>query len=354
MGDIVELQVLTIRLRLKDKHSAMLTRQARAVSNVWNYCNEMQQKAAHAQRPWLASAELQRLTAGSSKLLGVPAQTICRVCIQYTLSRRQHKRAWLRFRGRRSLGWIPVHEESLKITGRHIRFCGRRIEAMHWRELPPDAVIRNSTFASDTRGRWYLNLAIETRSPSAATAGTAPVGIDLGLKELAALSTGEAIAVPRHYRRLQDSLGRAQRASKKRLTRSIAAKIGNCRKDYLHKASARIALAHDLIVVGNVSSEKLVRTRMAKSVLDAGWSTFRHMLSYKAIRHGGRYVEVNEHMTSRTCSDCGAVGGPQGIAGLGIREWACVACGCHHDRDVNAARNILARGLASLTEGAPQ
>lgn len=124
-------------------------------------------------------------------------------------------------------------------------------------------------------------------------------------------------------------------------------------KDYLHKASTRIALAHSVIVVGNVSSSKLARTRMAKSVLDAGWSTLRNQLSYKAMRHGGTYIEVNEAYTSQTCSTCGATpeGRPKGIAGLEIRKWECGGCGAIHDRDVNAALNIARRGLATLAEG---
>jgi len=132
------------------------------------------------------------------------------------------------------------------------------------------------------------------------------------------LSTGEKIAAPHHYRRLEERLRRAQRANKKRLARNIAAKVANARKDYLHKASARIALAHGVIVVGNVSSEKLARTRMAKSVLDASWSTLRNQLAYKAMRHGARYIEVDEAFTSQTCSTCGAQpeGRPRGIAGL--------------------------------------
>lgn len=106
-----------------------------------------------------------------------------------------------------------------------------------------------------------------------------------------------------------------------------------------------VARENRLIVVGNVNAKKLVKTRMAKSVLDAGWSTFRNQLRYKASRHGARYVEADERWTSQLCSDCGAVGGPKGIAQIGIRHWVCSDCGCTHDRDVNAARNILRVGL---------
>ena len=103
-----------------------------------------------------------------------------------------------------------------------------------------------------------------------------------------------------------------------------------------------------------VSPSKLAKTTMAKSVLDAGWADFKTMLGYKAIRHGSRFLEVSEAYSSQACSDCGSIGGPRGLKGLAIRGWTCAECGSEHDRDVNGACNILARGLASLVEGALQ
>jgi transposase len=103
------------------------------------------------------------------------------------------------------------------------------------------------------------------------------------------------------------------------------------------------------IAVGDVSSIKLTKTRMAKSVLDAGWGGFREKLRYKARRHGVQYVDVDEKFTTQTCSSCGDIppSSPKGMDALGIREWQCSSCGVTHDRDVNAARNILALGLSA-------
>ncbi len=100
------------------------------------------------------------------------------------------------------------------------------------------------------------------------------------------------------------------------------------------------------MAVGDVNSARLARTRMAKSVLDVGWSTFRQMLSYKlAMTPGSRYVEANERYSTQTCSCCGSrAGGPKELKGLRVRRWDCTDCGTSHDRDVNAARNILASG----------
>jgi IS605 OrfB family transposase len=345
----------TLKFRLRDKHVSELNRHARAVNVVWNYCNETQQKAARSGRKWLTAVDLQRLTAGASRELDLHAHTIQKVCQQYDRSRKMKGKPWLRFRGRKSLGWVPFNQGHVSVVepGK-LKFRGVVYETMHWRSLPKGAVIRAGSFNQDARGRWYINMPVEFPAEAFAKSGGSAVGIDLGLKDLATLSTGEKIATPQHYRRLESRLGKAQRANKRRLARNIAAKIANARKDYLHKASARIALAHGVIVVGNVSSTDLARTRMAKSVLDAGWSTLRKQLSYKAMRHGGRYVEVDEAYTTQVCSACGALpeGRPKGIADLGIREWTCGDCGVSHDRDVNAARNILRVGLDTLAEGA--
>ena len=117
------------------------------------------------------------------------------------------------------------------------------------------------------------------------------------------------------------------------------------RRDFLHKLSHRLVLEFDYIAVGNVNAAALANTKMAKSVSDVSWSSFRAMLAYKAIRHGAWFEEVNESFSSQVCSSCGTLpdSRPRGIADLGIRQWCCSSCGVLHDRDTNAALNILAR-----------
>jgi len=122
--------------------------------------------------------------------------------------------------------------------------------------------------------------------------------------------------------------------------------------------STRLVKQHGAIFVDNVNAGGLAKTRMAKSVLDAGWSTFRNMLQYKCVQYksnnaGVWFEEVNEAYSTQDCSACGARSGPKGLKGLGIRGWVCSECVTVHDRDVNAARNILVRGLAHLAEGTP-
>lgn len=342
-------QTLTFKFRLRDKHAAELNRQARAVSYVWNYVNETQKKAARAHRKWLSAFDLQKLTAGASKELNIHSHTIKRVCDVYVDSRRTHKKAWLRWRGRKSLGWVPFNTGHVSFDGEAFKFRGVIYRTMHLRdELKAGVKIGAGSFNADAKGRWYLNIPVEVECADSAPANR--VGIDLGLHTLATLSTGDKIEALRLYRASETKLGTAQRARKTKRVRAIHAKVANRRKDHLHKVSAKIAKEFGLIIVGDVSPKKLAKTSMAKSVLDAGWSNFKTMLSYKSHLRGGSAIEVSERYTTQICSSCGCnpVSSPKGRADLNKRDWVCRDCGTEHDRDQNAALNILRCGLATL------
>lgn len=346
-------QTITVKIRLRDKHAAGLRRQARAVNVVWNFCNETQKKAAQARRKWLSVFDLMKLTAGAGKELDLHAHTIQRVCRAYDDARKTQKRAWLRWRGRRSLGWLPFNTSHVLFDGEAFVFRGVRYEPMHLREcLKAGMRFGAGSLNADARGHWYINVPVEVQrgEPNVANA----IGIDLGLKTLATLSTGEKIEMPRFYRDSEQTLAKAQRARKTKRARAIHVKARNRRKDFLHKASAALCEEYGTIIVGDVSPSKLAKTTMAKSVYDAGWAGFKIMLSYKAMRHGGRMIEVSEAYSSQVCSTCGSLPAsrPRGIADLGIRVWTCDGCGTLHDRDVNGARNILRVGLDTLAAGA--
>ena len=341
---------ITYRFRIKDKHAARLMAQARAVNYVWNYCNETQQRAARAGRPWLNANNLGRLCSGATKEgLDLNANTMERICRQYDQSRRAKRRPWLRWRSVKSLGWIPVRYDDIQFRAGAFYYRKERYEAWVTREIPEGSRFGSATFSQDALGRWYLNLRVT--APALAPAAVSAVGVDLGLKTLAALSTGASIEILRAYRAIEPRLAQAQRGGRKRLLRRLHSKAAARRCDHLHKASADMARQHNLIVVGNVRPAKLAKTFLAKSIMDAGWSDFRRMLSYKALRHGGKYLEVSEAYTTQTCSECGCIAGPRGRAGLNKRTWQC-DCGAVHDRDVNAARNILRLGLQALAGGA--
>jgi putative transposase len=208
-----------------------------------------------------------------------------------------------------------------------------------WESRSLQGKVLCGSFSQDARGRWYVNFVCEVECTRGEA--TKEVGIDLGLKTFATLSTGEAIENPRHFRKYEVALAKAQRAGRKQRARAIHAKIANARADFLHKQSTRIAGQFGRIVVGNINSGKLAKTRMAKSVRDVGWSSFRNMLAYKTRLRGGEYIEGDERYSTQVCSECGSIAGPKGISQLGVRNWECGGCGAVHDRDVNAARNIL-------------
>lgn len=211
--------------------------------------------------------------------------------------------------------------------------------------------LRAGSFSEDSRGRWYFNVAVEV--DVAESAAKRSVGIDLGLKDFATTSDGHKEAANRFYRSAESALAVTQRSRSKKRVRSIHAKIRNQRKDSAHKFSTALVREYGAIFVGDVNSKRLAKTKMAKSVLDAGWSMFRTMLQYKSHQAGVLFEVVGERNTTRTCSCCGSLSGPRGVNGLRIREWTCVGCGAVHDRDTNAAQNILQRGRALLEVGIP-
>ena len=161
------------------------------------------------------------------------------------------------------------------------------------------------------------------------------------------------MTLDRHYRKLEAQLAKAQRAHKRARVSALHAKIKNSRQDQLHKLSTALVTEYGAIFIGNVNASALARTRMAKSVLDAGWSMFRTMLQYKSEHAGVWFDEVDEKFSTQTCSCCSRRTGPKGLEGLGIREWACPECGAYHHRDINAAVNSLRRDVAVLQKESP-
>jgi IS605 OrfB family transposase len=248
---------------------------------------------------------------------------------------------------KRSLGWVPFKGGHAKYKSGQIEFAGKKFSLWDSYGLSKFE-LRAGSFSQDARGRWYFNVAVEVLTEP--SAGTAAVGLDLGLKDCATSSNGEKLE-GRWYRSNEAALAAAQRANKKRRVKAIHAKIKNQRKDGLHKFSSALVRDNAAIFVGDVSSQKLIKTRMAKSTLDAGWAMFKTMLAYKSHQAGIIFEEVNEAYSTQTCSQCASIEGPRGLNGLGKRQWTC-SCGAFHERDVNAAKVIAARGLASLAEGA--
>jgi putative transposase len=343
---------ITYKFRVKDRvRQARLDAHAIACNQVWNYCNAAQVHAEQRWRgglksKWPTGFDLINLTSGTSKELGLHSDTIGAICRGFAKAR-DSKRGHLRFRSsfgkRRALGFIPFLKSSIRIESGYAIYLKMQFRFWHSRSILGE--IRSGAFVQDARGRWYVTLhcVVQDDLP----AGHGMVGIDLGLKHLAALSDGSKVPALRHYRQYEASLATAQRAHNKPRAQAIHAKIANARRHQLHEESTRIVRENRLIVVGDVNSAKLKKTRFGKSVSDAGWSMFRNMLRYKAARRQAVYIEADERWTSQMCSCCGSIpdSSPKGMGALGIRTWVCSDCGESHDRDVNAARNILRIGL---------
>lgn len=339
--------IITYQFRVKDATTRKrLSRMAGAVNHVWNYCNETSYRAIRRDGKWLSGFDLCKLTAGCTKELGLQGHTIQRVCDEYVTRRRQFKKARLNWRSaKRSLGWIPFDSEGIRIKGDVAIYLKRRFRL--WLSRPIEGVIKTGSFNQDARGRWYINLQCEVEDQ--AGSGTESIGIDPGIKDQLTLSTGQKFTRNSLTRQYEARLAMAQRAGKKRMVQAIHAKIANARKDWAHKVTSEIVRQARIICVGDVSAQKLAKTRMAKSVLDSGWGQLRSLLRYKAMRLGVDLRDVNEKFSTVTCSVCGSRSGPSGLSGLGVRRWSCGSCGTEHDRDVNAARNILIAGLGHQT-----
>lgn len=345
----------TLKLRVKDKHAALLGKMAREVNTVWNFVNETSHRAIVERNRFMTGYDLQKLTAGYCVCEGVEIRsgTVDTVCQDYAARRKKHRRSRLSWRvsnqssPKRSLGWVPFKGREVTYSSGQIRFAGHLFSLWDSYGLG-HYKLRAGSFSQDSRGRWYFNVSVEDKSEK--SSGTAAVGIDLGLKTAITVSDGQAF-VGRLYRASEAKLAQAQRAGKKRQVRTIHAKIKNQRKDGLHKFSTKLVKENGAIFVGDVSAAKMIKTKMAKSTHDAGWSMFKTMLERKCHQAGVVFAVVPEHYTTQTCNACGVLAGPKGRAGLNKRVWQC-DCGVVHDRDVNAAINIRRAGLRTLEEGA--
>jgi putative transposase len=353
----MSMPIKTLRVRVKDRHCALLSAMSRDVNLVWNYVNELSARSIRERSGFLSAFDMAFYTRGASRAgLQINSQTVQAITEEYVVRRKQFKKsrlAWRKSGGvRRSLGWVPVKGQTVKFRNGQLVYAGHYFKIWDSYGLSRYK-FKSGSFSEDSRGRWYFNIAVEVALES--STGKAAVGIDLGLKTTATASNGDALEAGRFYRDQEPKLAIAQRARNKARVKAIHAKIKNRRQDALHKFSRHLVSEHGLIVVGNVKSNPLTQTRMAKSVLDAGWYMLKTMLEYKCDHAGIVFMEVDERYTTQTCSSCGSrpSSRPKGIAGLGIREWTCDDCGVRHDRDVNAAKNILAVGHGRLAEGIP-
>lgn len=220
------------------------------------------------------------------------------------------------------------------------------------RDLP--SVPSSVTVVKDAAGRYFASFVVDTADePLPET--VAEVGIDLGLTHFAVTSDGRKITSPKFLRRAERRLRKAQQALSRKQKGSanrqkavarvarMHARVADARRDHHHKLSTQLVRDNQAVYVEDLAVSGLARTKLAKSVHDAGWSQFLAMLEYKAARYGRTFAKVDRWFpSSKLCRACGTVAEAMP---LDVREWAC-ACGAVHDRDVNAAKNVLAAGRA--------
>jgi putative transposase len=217
--------------------------------------------------------------------------------------------------------------------------------------------------AREPDGRGYMTFTIDADAPEPLQETGRVVGVDLGVTDFAVTSAGERIPNPRHLERKARSLARYQRrlarcqkgsANRAKAAAKVARahrKVRNARRDFLHRASTSLINKADLIVIEDLAVNNMIRNRhLARAISDCGWGEFRRQLEYKCERYGRRLVVIDRwYPSSKTCSACGH---RLTDLSLSTRHWRCPSCGTRHDRDVNAAKNILAAGLA-VARGSP-
>ncbi|WP_406376423.1 transposase [Streptomyces sp. NBC_00647] len=219
------------------------------------------------------------------------------------------------------------------------------------------------TVVKDAAGRYFASFVVETDASEVLPETTPEIGIDLGLGHFAVLSDGRKVDSPRFLRRAEKRLKKAQRElsrkekgsenrDKARIRVARAhARVADARREFHHQLSTKLIRENQAIAVEDLAVKGLARTRLAKSVHDAGWSAFVSMLEYKAARYGRAFHRIGRfEPTSQVCSHCGVKDGPKP---LNVRMWTCGACGAVLDRDINAAVNVAkAAGLAVPACGA--
>ena len=343
---------------------------------VYNDGLKVRMQAYNAGLPYISDAELSaRLTAAKATPARAWLSEVSSVALQQSLAdlSTAYKNFFDSIKGQREGPKIgPPRPKTRKDRRQSARFTANArfavlpggklrlpkigdIEIRWSRDLPsaPSSV----TVVMDRAGRYFASFVVET-DPAADVARfprpAAEVGIDLGLAVFAVLSDGTMIRSPRFLRRAERKLRRVHQAhsrkqegsrnkykSRARLTRAHA-RVAAQRADFHHKVSTAIIRDSQAVYVEDLCVKGLARTRLAKSVHDAGWSAFIWMLEYKAARYGRVFAKVGRfEPTSQVCSACGLKDGPKPLS---VRQWICAACGTVHDRDLNAAKNVLALG----------
>lgn len=292
----------------------------------------------------------QNLLADHGKKIGIPSHTVQGMLAQVHM-------AWSRcfkkiggkpkLKGNRNrLNSIPFPDPIRAADGNHIKLPGIGTLRFHKQEIP-DGKIKCGRIVKRASG-WYLCLFIDAERKPIERIAEGSIGIDPGFKDLITTSDGEKIAHPKELQYSIKRLGQAQRGINRKLVARLHERIKNQRKDRNHKLSLRLIQENSIIMFSKDNIQGIAG-KFGKSVSSSGHYQLRQMLAYKSRAGGAQYTEVVSRNSTRTCSACGALSGPQGWAGLSVRHWQC-GCGAEHDRDINASINTLIAGAGTAHE----